>query len=75
MFNFFLLFASLPLIYTFFLPFQRDVKAAEGTPLKDLITTEPITGIKVMPHWLAQPYFRPSPEQKKAYGRYNSLFD
>ena len=60
----------------FFLPFQRDVKAAEGTPLKDLITTEPITGIKVMPHWLAQPYFRPSPEQKKAYGRWDiSLSD
>ncbi|PPQ71029.1 hypothetical protein CVT26_011494 [Gymnopilus dilepis] len=47
---------------------DRDAKAAEGTPLKDLITVEPITGIKVMPHWLAQPYFRPTPEQKKAYG-------
>ncbi|KIM41338.1 hypothetical protein M413DRAFT_445364 [Hebeloma cylindrosporum] len=46
---------------------DRDANAAEGTLLKDLITTEPITGIKVMPHWLAQPYFRPSPEQKKAY--------
>ena len=71
-----LLFAPLPLIYTFLLPFQRDAKAVEGTPLKDLITTEPITGIKVMSHWLAQPYFRPSPEQKKAYGKWwTSLFD
>ncbi|KAF9484057.1 Dus-domain-containing protein [Pholiota conissans] len=40
---------------------------AAGTSLKDLITVEPITGIKMMPHWLAQPYFRPSAEQKKAY--------
>ncbi|KAF8961884.1 Dus-domain-containing protein [Flammula alnicola] len=46
---------------------EPDAKAAEGTTLKDLITVEPITGIKVMPHWLAQPYFRPSAEQKKAY--------
>ncbi|KAF8152971.1 Dus-domain-containing protein [Crassisporium funariophilum] len=48
---------------------ERDEKAAEGTSLKDLITTEPMTGIQVMPHWLAQPYFRPSPEQKKAFGQ------
>ncbi|KAF9045410.1 dihydrouridine synthase-domain-containing protein [Panaeolus papilionaceus] len=46
---------------------ERDEKAAEGKSLRDLITIEPITGIKVMPHWLAQPYFRPSPEQKKAF--------
>ncbi|KAF4610466.1 hypothetical protein D9613_007016 [Agrocybe pediades] len=51
---------------------DRDAKAAEGVPLKDLITVEPITGIKVMPHWLAQPYFRPSPEQKKAYALANA---
>ena len=50
--------------------YQRDEKAAEGTPLKDLVTIEPITGIAVMPHWLAQPYFRPSAEQKKAYGMF-----
>ena len=36
----------------------------------DLCGVEPVTGIKTMPHWLAQPYFRPSPEQKKAYGPY-----
>jgi tRNA-dihydrouridine synthase 1 len=40
----------------------------EGVPVKDLITIEPITGIPVMPHWLAQPYFRPLPGQKKAFG-------
>ncbi|KDR77005.1 hypothetical protein GALMADRAFT_139033 [Galerina marginata CBS 339.88] len=50
----------------------RDEKAAEGTPLKDLITIEPITGIKMMPHWLAQPYFRPTQEQKKAYALTNA---
>ncbi|KAJ3494227.1 hypothetical protein NLJ89_g10852 [Agrocybe chaxingu] len=46
---------------------ERDEKAADGTPIKDLTTIDPVTGIKVMPHWLAQPYFRPLPEQKKAY--------
>jgi len=45
---------------------ERDEKAAEGVPVKDLITVEPTTGIPVMPHWLAQPYFRPLPDQKKA---------
>jgi tRNA-dihydrouridine synthase 1 len=53
---------------------QRAEKEAAGTPLKDLITTEPITGIKMMPHWLAQPYFRPSAEQKKAYGEHSTRF-
>jgi len=47
---------------------QRDAKAEEGTPLKNLITIEPITGIKVLPHWLAQPYFRPTAFQKEAEG-------
>ena len=41
----------------------------EGVPVKDLITVEPITGIPVMPHWLAQPYFRPTPDQKKTSGQ------
>ncbi|CAA7266293.1 unnamed protein product [Cyclocybe aegerita] len=46
---------------------ERDEKAAVGKPIRDLITIDPVTGIRVMPHWLAQPYFRPLPEQKKAY--------
>jgi len=46
---------------------ERDEKAVEGVPIKDLISVEPITGIPVMPHWLARPYFRPLPEQKKAF--------
>jgi len=46
---------------------ERDEKAVEGVPIKDLITIEPITGIPVMPHWLAQPYFRPLSDQKKAF--------
>ncbi|KAF9458689.1 Dus-domain-containing protein [Collybia nuda] len=45
---------------------DRDAKAAEGTPLKDLIKVEPITGLELLPHWLAQPYFRPPPPKKNA---------
>ncbi|KXN86804.1 tRNA-dihydrouridine(16/17) synthase [NAD(P)(+)]-like protein [Leucoagaricus sp. SymC.cos] len=40
---------------------ERDEKAATGKPLKDLIEKDPATGLQVMPHWLAQAYFRPPP--------------
>ncbi|KAF8875161.1 hypothetical protein BD779DRAFT_1613460 [Infundibulicybe gibba] len=43
---------------------ERDEEATRGTPLKDLITTDEKTGLALMPHWLAQPYFRPLPEPK-----------
>ncbi|KIJ66633.1 hypothetical protein HYDPIDRAFT_38953 [Hydnomerulius pinastri MD-312] len=39
---------------------ERDAKKAEHRSVDELITIEPITGLKVLPHWLAQPYFRPS---------------
>lgn len=38
---------------------QRDMKEAEGVPIEQLITVDPSLGIKVLPHWLAQPYWRP----------------
>jgi len=37
----------------------RDAKAAEGKSLEELITIDPKTGLEILPHWLAQPYFRP----------------
>ncbi|EMD37012.1 hypothetical protein CERSUDRAFT_114910 [Gelatoporia subvermispora B] len=40
---------------------ERDAKAAGGKTLEELITYEPTTGLPVLPHWLAQPYFRPLP--------------
>ncbi|OCH85598.1 Dus-domain-containing protein [Obba rivulosa] len=40
---------------------ERDAKVAEGKSLEELITIEPSTGLPVLPHWLAQPYFRPLP--------------
>ncbi|KAF9443764.1 Dus-domain-containing protein [Macrolepiota fuliginosa MF-IS2] len=43
---------------------ERDEKAAAGKSLKDLMELESVTGIQVMPHWLAQPYFRPPPPPK-----------
>jgi tRNA-dihydrouridine synthase 1 len=39
---------------------QRDAEAAKGTPEGE-IRLDPETGFKIVPHWLAQPYFRPPP--------------
>ena len=38
---------------------QRDMKKAEGMSIEQLITVDPTLGIKTLPHWLAQPYWRP----------------
>ena len=42
---------------------QRDAQVAHdtGVSLRELIKTDPATGLKILPHWLAQPYFRPLP--------------
>ena len=45
-----------------FLP-QRDARAAEGQLLDELITIDHQTGIKVLPHWVVQPYVRPLIDQ------------
>jgi hypothetical protein len=37
------------------------MKEAEGVPIEQLITVDPTLGIKILPHWLAQPYWRPLP--------------
>lgn len=49
-----------PLISSF--PLQRDARAAEGRPVEELITVDPATGLKLLPHWVAQPYFRAQPK-------------
>ncbi|KIM64170.1 hypothetical protein SCLCIDRAFT_62590, partial [Scleroderma citrinum Foug A] len=38
---------------------ERDAQEAADRSIEDLITIEPTTALKVLPHWLAQPYFRP----------------
>ncbi|KAF4586615.1 hypothetical protein EYR40_010627 [Pleurotus pulmonarius] len=40
---------------------DRAAEEAEdsGKTWDELITVEPTTGLKILPHWLAQPYFRP----------------
>jgi tRNA-dihydrouridine synthase 1 len=49
------------LIYAIEMDFaQRDAKAAEGTAEGE-IRLDRETGFKIVPHWLAQPYFRPPP--------------
>lgn len=32
--------------------------------MEELITLEPVSGLKILPHWLAQPYFRVSTTSK-----------
>ena len=39
---------------------QGDAEAARGTPECE-IRLDPETGFKIVPHWLAQPHFRPAP--------------
>jgi hypothetical protein len=41
------------------------MKEAEGLSVEQLIKIDPTTGLKVLPHWLAQPYFRPLPEPQR----------
>ncbi|KAL0959509.1 hypothetical protein HGRIS_011219 [Hohenbuehelia grisea] len=39
---------------------RMDAQAAEVEgPWTEQIVTEPTTGLRILPHWLAQPYFRP----------------
>ncbi|KAH9926379.1 uncharacterized protein B0H18DRAFT_1005790 [Fomitopsis serialis] len=40
---------------------QRDEKMVEGQPLEALVTVDSVTGLPILPHWLAQPYIRPPP--------------
>ena len=35
------------------------MKEAEGVPVQQLTAMDSTFGIKVLPHWLAQPYWRP----------------
>ncbi|KAG1842232.1 dihydrouridine synthase-domain-containing protein [Suillus subalutaceus] len=53
---------------------ERD--AAEvmkgGQTIDDLITIEPTTGLRVLPHWLSQPYFRPLKSPTEASKRASS---
>jgi len=35
--------------------------AFEGIDVEELATIHEATGLKLMPHWVAQPYFRPLP--------------
>lgn len=32
---------------------------AAGVPAEELVKVDPVLGIKILPHWLAQPYWRP----------------
>lgn len=41
--------------------YQRDARDGEELFMEELIKVEPTTGLKILPHWLAQPYFRVQP--------------
>lgn len=45
---------------------QRDAKSAEIQSVDELVTIDAISGLKKLPHWLAQPYFRPLPPDPTA---------
>ena len=47
---------------------QRDAKAAEGT-IEGGIRLDREAGFKIVPHWLAQPYFRPPPPSTETQKR------
>jgi len=38
---------------------KRDEEAAEGQSIESLTKIDEATGLRTLPHWLAQPYFRP----------------
>ncbi|KAK0207122.1 dihydrouridine synthase-domain-containing protein [Desarmillaria ectypa] len=38
---------------------EANAKAASGQDSDELVTLDKSTGLRVLPHWLAQPYFRP----------------
>lgn len=40
---------------------QREAKEAEGMSFAELVKIDEATGLPILPHWLAQPYFRPAP--------------
>ena len=44
------------------------MKEAEGVPVEQLVTLDPTQGIKILPHWLAQPYWRPFPHSASMLG-------
>lgn len=50
---------------------ERDAAEAMkgGQLVDDLITIEPTTGLRVLPHWLSQPYFRPLKSPTEALKR------
>ncbi|EKM61579.1 uncharacterized protein PHACADRAFT_180678 [Phanerochaete carnosa HHB-10118-sp] len=41
---------------------QQDARAAEGRSVDELIILHETTGLKAMPHWVAQPFFRVVPK-------------
>ncbi|CAL1693795.1 unnamed protein product [Somion occarium] len=40
---------------------RRDAMDVNDKTIDELITIDPATGLKILPHWVAQPYFRPLP--------------
>jgi len=53
---------------------RMEKAAAEAPPtLAEQITIEPVTGLPLIPHWLAQPYFRPLPADDKDKGKVSKI--
>ncbi|EIW74043.1 Dus-domain-containing protein [Coniophora puteana RWD-64-598 SS2] len=53
---------------------RMEVPASEApSTLTEQITIEPVTGLPLIPHWLAQPYFRPLPIDDKYKGKVSKI--
>ena len=58
---------------------QQDAEEAADQSIEELIMIEPTTGLKILPHWLAQPYFRPlnskHPEREPTLQKVSHTFE
>lgn len=43
---------------------EKAMESAKDKQPEDLVKVDDATGLRILPHWLAQPYFRPLPPKK-----------
>jgi tRNA-dihydrouridine synthase 1 len=44
--------------------FKRDAAQYTDKDIEDLVVVDQATGLKIYPHWVAQPYFRVGPQKE-----------
>jgi len=43
---------------------ERDAAQYTDKDIEDLVVVDQATGLKIYPHWVAQPYFRVGPQKE-----------